>query len=323
MTPALTALLSEQDGVASVTQLRTDGVGRNSVCHRVQIRRWQWLLPGVVLAGSGEPTRRQKVIAAWLWAGADSAIDGASACFWYGLRHNTFDPTRVHVVVPYGSAARTQAFVVVRRTISDIVIGTRTSVPYVDPATAVIVAARGTANTRSAIALLSTALQTGLSTLGDLQAARERLGDKWCRDVDGALVAVGVGLRSPAERDAHDLIVSSRALPTPLWNQWLDLGDGQGPVCVDALWVEAAMVHETNGRRYHAWGNAFEDMQARHDRMTAAGLIVLHNSPARIRRKGPLVVAELERTHARYAGQGLPPGVRLLDAPHDCGLRAL
>src|SRR3954447_24113222 len=318
VSPALAALIHEQDGVVTAGQLATHGFSRDTLDRRVASGRWQRLVPGTVLTVSGEPTRRQRLVAAILWGGDGAAIDGPDACDWHGLRPDWLELRRVHIVVPRPSPARSQMFVTVRRAMADITLGGRTLVPYVDAATAVIVAARGARTKRQAIALLSRALQTGLVDLGDLATAREAIGHKWCASVDEALLAVGVGLRSASEYDCRQLILTS-CVPEPLWNPWLDLGDGSSLVSPDALWVEAGLVHETNGRAYHAWGLAFDEMQARHDRLTAAGLIVLHNSPRRIKRDPAGVRAEIERAHARYAGRGLPAGVRLVPPPGNGG----
>ena len=307
-------LIDRQDGVVTSAQLSMHGFSRDATQHRVGRREWQRLLPGVVLTHSGEPLRRQRLFGAWLWAGEDAAIDGASACQWYGaLPSNT--TSKVHLVVPASSPARSQSFVVVRRTLGAINVGDRGFVPYVDLPTALIVAARGASGRDPAVAVLSRALQRDLTTVRDLQEAREGLGDKWCRQVDRALIDVGVGVRSPAERVARDLILTSARLPEPEWNVWLDLGDGGAEVCVDGLWIRARLVHEVNGKRYHAWDKSFEDMQARHDRLTAAGLIALHNAPRRLRREGALALDEIERTHARYDGLGLPANVRVVPPP--------
>jgi len=202
----------------------------------------------------------------------------------------------------------------VRRATAAIEIGARGLVPYVDEATAVIVAARGADSPRAAIAILSRALQTGLVTVDSLLAARERLGDKWCRGVDQALVAVGVGLRSPLERDNRELILTSRVLPEPKWNQWLDLGDGLGPVCADALWLDAGFVEEVLGRKYHLWGEQFETTEERRGRLVAADLVVQGATARQIQARGPLLT-RLEQTYSRNAGRGMPPGVRLIDPP--------
>jgi hypothetical protein len=242
-------------------------------------------------------------------------VVGADAAAWHGVLPAQRVSEPVHVVVPFGSPVRSRQFVVIRRSVAEIDIAGHGLVPYVDVATAIVVAARNARSSRDAISLLSRALQQGAVTSGDLRDARERIGDKWCRGVDNALVAVGVGLRSPAEKDAHDVIVSSRVLPLPLWNQWLDLGDGGCPVCADALWEDAGMVNEVIGRRYHAWGEQFESTEARRARMIAAGLVMQGCTALQLKRQAAMVRDNLERTYAQNAGRGMPSGVRLIDPP--------
>jgi hypothetical protein len=126
-------------------------------------------------------------------------------------------------------------------------------------------------------------------------------------------MAVGVGLRSPAEKDAHDLIGTSLVLPEPLWNQWLDLGDGGCPICVDALWEDAGMVNEVLGKKHHAWAEQFESTEARRARIVAAGIVAQGCTAIQLRRSKALVLDKLERTYLLNAGRGMPPGVRLID----------
>jgi hypothetical protein len=78
------------------------------------------------------------LVAALLYAGADSAIDGADACRFHGVKAVTIDDDRVHVVAPWGSTARSRGFVVVRRTLAPIHMVATDLLRYVDPATAVI-----------------------------------------------------------------------------------------------------------------------------------------------------------------------------------------
>jgi hypothetical protein len=46
----------------------------------------------------------------------------------------------------------------------------------------------------------------------------------------------------------------------------------------------------------------------RHDAMTAAGMIVLHNPPSRLLRQPREALSEIERCHQRNDGRGLPAG---------------
>jgi len=315
LSPALCSLICAQDGVVSSAQLQRHGFTADAVQHRVDRRLWTRIAPGVILTSGGDITRRQRLVSAWLWAGEDAVVDAADACAWYGLAPPWFRPTYVHVAVPATSRCRTRGFVVVRRTIGAISVGDRGLVPYVDPATAVIAAARRAPTVKSAVAHLSLALQRRLVTVEALTASRECFGDKWCRRVDAALVAVGVGIRSPAEKHASELFHRSGLLPQPQWNVWLDLGDAGSPVCVDALWKDAALVAEINGRAYHAWAEQYENLHRRAARLTAAGLTVMHCTPRQLRDQGTEVLRQLERTYARLAGTGLPSDVRLAGPP--------
>ncbi|HET6818582.1 MAG TPA: type IV toxin-antitoxin system AbiEi family antitoxin domain-containing protein [Mycobacteriales bacterium] len=311
----LEALLHAQDGVATVDQLLGHGISRNAIDKRVTRGRWQRLISGVILTEPGSRTRRQLLIAASLWAGADAAIDGVDALRWYGLDVPRPAGDRVHVVVPALSQHRTRGFVVVRRALAQITVGDHGLVPYVDAATAAIVAARNERDTRRGINLLSRSLQQGVVTVRSLQTARQLIGDKWCRPTDGALLAVGVGLRSSAEADLRRLWSTSALLPEPTWNQWLDLGDGGPFVCVDALIKSAGMAQEVIGRKYHAWGAQYEDTAARKERLQACGIVVTDATPMRIRRAGPALLANIERIYKQHAGRGMPDGVRLIKPP--------
>jgi very-short-patch-repair endonuclease len=86
-------------------------------------------------------------------------------------------------------------------------------------------------------------------------------------------------------------------------------------VSPDALFVDAGLIHETNGRAFHAADDVFEEMQERNDALVAAGLTVLHNSPRRILADPSNVRAEVERCYQRLRGNGLPPGVVVVRAP--------
>jgi hypothetical protein len=122
---------------------------------------------------------------------------------------------------------------------------------------------------------------------------------------------LGAGVRSAPEDDFRRLVLSSRVLPEPKWNCLLRLPDGR-KVSPDALFIGSAVVHETNGRKFHSGFDDFDDMQERSDALVTSGLTVLHNSPRRIREDGQTVLAQVEQCHLRNDGRGLPEGVVLL-----------
>ena len=306
--PRLPGLIAYQDFVLHRDQALESGLSAPAISQRLRSSQWQLLLPDVYLTHLGEPSRRQLLIAALLFAGPESAIDGADACRFHGVKAIAVDDDRVHVVVPFGAAARSRGFVVVRRTLAPYRIVATDAVRYVEPATAVVAATRRMRQHRAVLAAFSDALQRRVTSYDELLRAHVGGPPRNSRLGDLALGALASGTRSVPEADFRRLAEASPLLPRPEYNVWLRLPCGR-VVCVDALIRSSGVVHETNGRLAHAREDLFEDMQARHDALTASGLIVLHNSPRRLREHPREVIAQVERCHAMYAGRGMPPGV--------------
>jgi hypothetical protein len=222
----------------------------------------------------------------------------------------------VQVAVPQESAARSRGFVTVRRTNAPLKITSTEHVRYVDPAAALIAATRRMTRYRPVLAAFSEALQQRTVSYADLVRANVQGPPRRAQFADDALEELSVGIRSASESDFRALALASTVLPTVEYNVWLRLACSR-IVCVDAFIESSAVVHETNGRRYHEREDLFGDMQERHDALTAAGLVALHNQPRRITTRGREVIAQVERTHLIYDGRGLPPGVQRLLGPPD------
>jgi hypothetical protein len=314
--PRLPGLIAAQDQVVHRDQALAFGMTPRAIGHRLHTKQWLLLLPDVYLTHPGEPSRRQQLLAALLYAGPGAAIDGADACRFYGLASVGVADDAVHVVLPFGAPARSHGLVVVRRTIAEIRTRRTALLCYVEPATAVVAATRRMRNRRAVLATYSEAVQRGVVTVDELCRAHIEGPPRNSRSGDAALAALTAGIRSVPEAEFRRLVDASLVLPPAEFNAWVRLPGGR-IVCVDALFRSSAVVHETNGRRAHAREDLFEDMQERHDALTAAGFVVLHNSPRRLREHPREVVAQVERCHARYDGRGLPEGVELLG---DCDL---
>jgi hypothetical protein len=172
-------------------------------------------------------------------------------------------------------------------------------------------------NERESLAVLATAVQRGRVTVADLVDEANAGPSRGRPRLFRSIRPIEAGVRSAPEADFRSLIRRSRILPTPIWNGLVELPGGQR-FSPDALFEDAALIHETNGRRFHseedAGADAFEDMQRRNDALVAAGFVVLHNSPRRILTEGAAVLREVEQSYQRHAGRGLPRGVRLLRA---------
>lgn len=105
--------------------------------------------------------------AALLFAGPTSAIDGADACRFHGLKSIAIDDGKVYVVVPFGAEARSRGFVVVRRTVVPFGVIATERVRYVEPAVAVIAATRRMRQQRAVLAAMSEVLQRRITSYDD------------------------------------------------------------------------------------------------------------------------------------------------------------
>jgi hypothetical protein len=309
--PRFDALVAAQDLVVHRDQAVAAGMTRDALAHRLETR-WQPLLPSVYLTQLGEPSRRQKLIGALLYAGPLSAIDAVDACHFYGIKALRPDDELVHIVVPDTSHVRSIRWLVVRRTAGTISVVTTDRLRYVEPATAVISATRGMTSERTVVATISEAVQRGIVSIDDLVIAQDNGPRRNARPAREAIDHLRAGVRSLAEAQFRTLAEGEPSLPRLLYNPVLRLPDGTR-IIPDALAPDAPLIHETNGAVAHRRQDLFEDMQRRHDLLTAAGFTVLHNAPRHIRDEGAKVIREFQVCHARLAGKGWPSGVILLD----------
>jgi hypothetical protein len=115
---------------------------------------------------------------------------------------------------------------------------------------------------------------------------------------------VAQGVRSGAEADLVTLIRRSR-LPIPMLNPRLFVG-AELLAVPDAWWPEAGVAAEVDSREWHLSPDRWKATMARHARMSAQGIIVLHFPPSRIRTAGREVAAEIRSALAATCGRDLP-----------------
>jgi hypothetical protein len=283
-------------------------------------RRWQVILPGVYAAFTGGLSHRQRLRAALLAYGEAAMLSDLT-----GLRAHRIpylpDETLVRVLVPDSVHKSSRQFVVARRTTRPprAVVIDGAAVAPVYRALSDFVLRDG--DERESLAVAAAAVQLGRVSVQQLVDEAEAGPARGRPRLLRTIAALQSGIRSAPEDDFRRIVRSSRILPEPSWNPRLVLPSG-AVVSPDALFADAGVVHETNGRDVHAGFRDFDDMQRRHDELTAAGLTVLHNSPRRLRESAADVLAEVERCYRRLAGRGLPAGVRLL-TPSNAPLRGL
>ena len=105
-------------------------------------------------------------------------------------------------------------------------------------------------------------------------------------------------------------LIKRAGLPAPLYNPRLFL-TGEFLAMPDAWWEAVGVAAEVGSREYHFDEAAWNETMRRHDRMTVAGIRVLHFSPARIRSEPDWVIETIRKTLA--SGQPIP-GLRTVPA---------
>ncbi len=294
--------MNYQRGVLSRAQSRECGISQNSLKYRIRPGGpWQRLLPGVYLTTTGRPTWTQWEIAAVLYSKPEAVITGAAALRNHGVRGA--EPRAVDVLVPAGGNAQAAAW----RSFTGLGGCRRETYcdgysRYAPPARAVVDAAREMTELSDVRAILAGAVQQRKCSLAKL-AAEVRDGPvRGSAQVRVVLAEVMAGIRSVPEAELRRLILNA-GLPRPFYNPTLLLGTAflAKP---DAWWPDAGVAVEVDSKEWHLLPADWEATMARHDRMAAAGINVVHLSPARIREKPAEVLATI--AGALRTGRPLP-----------------
>ncbi len=288
---SLGALIRNQGGLITRNQVLSAGMTRSALYHRLRDGgRWSPVLPGVYLSYDGYLTAVQREMAAILYAGRDGVVTGNAAL----VRHGMQAPAGawVDVLLPIRLRRQSTGFVVIHRTRRMPAAPILTcGIRYAPPARAVADAVRAGMDARAARALVASAVQRRRCTIEEL-VAELREGPPWgSGPLREALTDVLAGNRSVAEGDLRRLIVQG-GLPTPLYNPRLLVGSAF-LACPDAWWPEAGVACEVDSAEWHLSPEDWKKTQARHARMSAHGIIVLHYAPSRIRTQGETTLAEL------------------------------
>jgi hypothetical protein len=279
-------------------------------------RDWQVVLPGVYATFTGPLSPRHKLRAALLHAGPQAMLTDSTLLALQRLPYLPPDPC-VRVLVPAEVQVTSRDFVVVRRTVHLPMSRQLHGFPVAPLSRALVDFVARHPDERAAFAVVAAAIQQRRLRLSDLIDELATAPNRGKPKVVRSIEQLAGGLRSAAELDFRGLVVASEVLPEPLWNCLLRLPGGE-LISPDGLWILAALIHEVNGRRYHADDNGqrdlFDDMQVRHDLLVTAGFTVLHNAPRRVLLQGRTVIQQVETCFLRERGKGLPPGVEIVRA---------
>jgi hypothetical protein len=322
---AIAGLAAKQHGVIARGQALECGMTARVVDYRVRGGGpWQTLLPGVYLTHGGRPADEQREMAALLYAGPRSVLTGIAALRRHGLsarwpRGNAQDQrSPVDVLVPLVNRRVDAGFARLHRTArlpaGFCIAG---EAQFVFAPRAVADAVRPMTDLADVRAVVAEAVQRGRCSIQHL-AEELTAGPAWGSALfRQSLAEVAEGVRSAVEADLRDLIRWAR-LPTPLYNPRL-IVDGEFLASPDCWWPESGVAGEADSRAWHFSPDDWEHTLARHARMSAHGIIVLHLTSHRIRFKRREVAEQIRR--ALTAGRQLPQ-IRTISADQTPALAA-
>jgi len=307
---ALVGLAAKQHGVLAHDQALECGMTNRVTRYRARSEGpWQVLLPGVYLTHTGQPDDEAREIAALLYAGPSSVLTGVAALRRHGL--SAFRPGGnardqgglVDVLVPLANRRSDTGFARLHRTgrlpRGFCVAG---EARFAFPPRAVADAVRLMTDVSDVRAVVAGVVQRGRCSISQLA---EELANGPIRDsalLRQTLAEVAEGVRSVAEADLRALIVKAR-LPAPMFNPRL-IVDGEFLAMPDCWWPESGVAGEADSRAWHLSPREWEQTMARHARMSAHGIIVLHFPPKQIRYQRDHVANMIRRALA--SGRQLP-----------------
>jgi len=307
----LAALAAKQHGVVARAQALECGMTDRVLRYRGRAGGpWQTVLPGVYLTHTGKPDDEQRELAALLFAGAQSVLTGSAALRRHGL--STPERTKVDVLVPRTVRRLDAGFARLHATARlPETICTAGAARFVMPARAVADTVRGMTDLRTVRAVVAEAVQRGRCPIARLAEELDAGPVHGSALLRRTLAEVADGVRSTAEGDLRDLIVWAR-LPMPMFNPRL-IVDGEFLAKPDCWWPESGVAAEADSRAWHLSPRDWEYTQARHARMSAHGIIVLHFAPTRIRANRRDVADIIRKALAAGRGRSLPD-IRALPA---------
>jgi len=301
---AIVELLCRQHDVIARAQAFESGLGREQVRYLLRDGGpWRRLLPGVYLAHTGSPSADQRELGALLYAGPRAVLTGPASLRRFGL-----DVPRagvVDVLVPTNVQKHDVHFVRVHRT-SRLPRGfcVAGEARYAFVPRAVADAARELTDIGDVRAVVAGAVQRRMCSIGHLVEELDHGPKQGSALLRRALAEVADGVRSAAEGQLRALITRS-GLPMPMFNPRLFVGRAFLAV-PDCWWPDAGVAAEVDSRAWHLSPLGWENTLARHARMAAVGIIVLHFAPRQIYTERSEVAGLIRSALAAARGRPLP-----------------
>lgn len=306
---AVRALAVSQHHLVTAAQLLAMGVPRSTVYRPDDVGgMFSWVLPGVHRVDDrGDLTTDQRDCAGLLYSGAGAALTGATKLCRVGVRaaaHPSIQTGSVHTLIRHERRRASHGFVQVERTSVPYSVRAVDGFPCVTNARAVVDACRRSSDEEAVRALVFEVVQRRFTTVEALEREHSQAQIRGSRFVRRALEEVAGGARSIPEGDVRRAFLAA-GWTRLLFNPVLETLDGVFIACPDVYDPVTGVCLDVDSREFHFDVTSWERTMARHARMTAHGLAVLHAPPSRASRDMDGLVDEVAL--AIRLREGLPP----------------
>jgi len=298
------AIALRQQQIVTRAQLIAAGVDDMHIYRQARRGRWQRILPATYALVTGTLTDEQRRIAAALYAGRGAQITGLAALDWYGFRYSP-STDLVQLIVPHQARRRSAGHAVVSRALSlDEHARDGGLYPVCSPARAVVDAGRELRDLRTIRAVVAEAIQRDFTNLRALDQEVVRARRSRTALVRRAVSEIIEGVRSSPEADLRDCLSESRLLSAILWNPRLYGPDGTRLPTPDGYLADAAIALEVDSQEYHFTPTGWQRTMDRHNELSRFGVLILHFTPAQIRREPARVRRIVEDAYRSRRGLG-------------------
>lgn len=303
---ALDEVAQRQQKILTRAQLLATGFDDMYLYRQTRRGVWQRVLPATYALFSGTLTGEQRRISAAIYAGPDAQLTGLAALRWYGFRYcpHTED---VHLLVPHHTRRKSAGHAVISRALTlDSRARLTANYAVCSPARAVVDAARDLRKLRPVRAIVAEAVQRGFTDLAALDAEIRRARRSRTALVRKAFSEVVSGTRSAPEAELRECLAGSRVLPAVLWNPRLVDAEGRRLPTPDGYLPEAGVALEVDSQEYHFSPEDWARTLDRHNELSRLGVLILHFTPAQIRRDPAAVRRIVEEAYATRGGASTP-----------------
>ena len=276
----LAHLLRPGAAVATHAALVELGVPLSTVTNRIRPGGpWQRLLPGVVLAHSGTPTRFEKRLGALRYGGDDAVLTGLDALAEMHVRTaERLVDRKIHLLIPHSSQRSSHGFAVVTRTRRLPQPVTRRGLRCAPLARALVDACRQIERLDDVRELVADAVQNHRCDPRDVLAEVKAAARQRTALTRAVLKEIAAGIRSVAEARLREEF-RRRGVPEPVWNAELLTRDGEFVAAPDAYWAAYGVALELDSMAWHLSPDRYRRTQQRQRSLVVHNVDVLPVAP--------------------------------------------